>query len=133
MRSHPVLIIQSTCSYILALILDWATVFVKICWSVVEITPHFVDKLSFDIYLLITVHFCFSKKFFVLVLALIVLMFFLCSSKSHCSFKIVPIKKECNVVCLLSFINVCVFFFLFHWPVFTRLFRIIIAYIESKN
>ena len=35
--------------------------------SVVEITPHLVDNLSFDIYLLITVHFCFpnlDKKIF---------------------------------------------------------------------
>ena len=132
MRSHPVLIIQSNCSYIFALILDWATVFVKICWSVVEITPHFVDKLSFDIYLLITVHFCFSKKFFVLVLALIVLMFFLCSSKSHCSFKIVPIKKVWCHLFVIFHQYLCAFF-LFHWPAFTRLFRIIIAYIETKN
>ena len=130
-RSHPVLIIQSNCSYIFASILDWATVFVKICWSVAEITPHLADKLSFEIYLLITVHFCSPKKFFLLISALFVLMFFLCSSISHCSFKIVPIKKECDVVCSLSFINIC--FFLFHWPVFTRLFRIIVAYIESKN
>ena len=56
MRSHPVLINQSNCSYIFDLILDWATVYVKICLSVVEIMPHLVDKLSFDIYLLITVH-----------------------------------------------------------------------------
>ena len=129
MRSHPVLIIQSNCSYIFALILDWATVFVKICWSVVEIVPRLVDKSSFDIYLLITVHFCFPKKNFLLISALIVLMFFLGSSKSHCSFKIVPIKKEYDVVCLLTFTSICVFF-LFHWPVFTQLFRIITAYIE---
>ena len=92
MRSHLFLIIQSNCSYIFALILDWATVFVKICRSVVEIMPHLVDKLSFDIYLLITVHFCFPKTFFLLISVVIVLMFFLCSSKSHCSFKIVPVK-----------------------------------------
>ena len=40
----------------------------KIFSSVAEITPHLVDKLSFDIYLLIRVHICFpnlDKKFFV--------------------------------------------------------------------
>ena len=94
MRSHSVLIIQSNCSDIFDLILDWATVFVKICWSAVEIMPHLVDKLSFDIYLLIAVHFRFPKSFFLLISALIVLMFFLGSSKSHCSFKIVPTKKS---------------------------------------
>ena len=64
MRLHPVLIIQSNCSYILALILDWATI---ICSSVLETTLHLVVKLSFDIYLLITVQFCspnLDKKFF---------------------------------------------------------------------
>ena len=73
--------------------------------------PHLVDKLSFDIYLLITVHFCFpnlDKKFFVLISALIVLILFLFSSKSHCFFKIVLIKKECTVFCSLSLsISVC--------------------------
>ena len=67
MRLFTVLIIQSNCSYIFNLILDRATVFVKICSLFVEITPHHVDKLSFDIYLLITVHFCFpnlDRKFF---------------------------------------------------------------------
>ena len=60
-------------------------------------TPHLVDKLSCDIYLLITVHLCFlksDKKFFVLMSALIVLISFLFSRKSHCSFKIVLIKKK---------------------------------------
>ena len=36
--------------------------------SVAEITPHLVDKLTFDIYLLIIVHICYpnlDKKFFV--------------------------------------------------------------------
>ena len=40
MRSHPVWIIQSNSSYIFALILDWAIVYVKTCLSVVEIMPH---------------------------------------------------------------------------------------------
>ena len=132
MRLHPVLIIQSNCSYILALILDWATI---ICSSVLETTLHLVVKLSFDIYLLITVQFCspnLDKKFFYWFQHWFFLWFFLFSSKFHSSFKIVLMKKECDVVCSLSFSNICVFF-LFHWPVFTRLFRIIIAYIESKN
>ena len=82
----------------------------KFCSSVVEITPHFVDKLSFDTYLLITIHFCFlnlDKKFFVLISTLIVLILFLFSSKSHCSFKIFLIKKECTIFWLLSF--TCIF------------------------
>ena len=61
--------------------------------SVVEITPHLVDELSFDVYLLITVHFCFpnlDKKFFVLISALIVLIL-LFPSKFY-SFKMVLIK-----------------------------------------
>ena len=89
------------CSYIFALSLDWATVF--FCLSVVEITPHLVDKLFFDIYLLITVHFYFpnlDKKFFVLISALIVIILFLFSSKSHFSFKIVRIRKS-----VLSFVR----------------------------
>ena len=130
MRSHPVLINQSNCSYIFDLILDWATVYVKICLSVVEIMPHLVDKLSFDIYLLITVHFCFPKKFFYWFQCWLFLCF-LCSSKSHCSFKIVLIKK--SVMSFVHYLSPISVFFLFHWPVFARLFRIIIAYIESKN
>ena len=105
------LILFLFCSYIFALSLDWATVF--FCSSTVQITPHLVDKLFFDIYLLITEHFYFpnlDKKFFVLISALIVLILFLYSSKSHCSFKIVLIKKECTVFCSLTFINICVYF-----------------------
>ena len=52
---------------------------------------------SFDIYLLITVHFCFpnlDKKIFVLISALTVLILFLFPSKSHCSFEIFLIKKS---------------------------------------
>ena len=60
---------------------------------------------SFDIYLLITVHFCFpnlDKKIFVLISALTVLILFLFPSKSHCSFEIFLIKKESLVRYLLS-------------------------------
>ena len=64
--------------------------------------------------------------------ALIVLILFLFSSKSHCSIKIVLIKNSALFfVCYLSlylFFSCSVL-----WPVITRLFRIIIAYIESKN
>ena len=78
---HPLsLILFLFRSYIFALNLDWVTVLVIICSSVVGITTHLVDNLSFDIYLLITVHFCFpnlDKKFFVLISALIVLILFL--------------------------------------------------------
>ena len=130
------LILFLFCSCIFALSLDWATVFAKIFSSFVEIIPHLVDKLPFDIYLLIAVHFCFpnlDKKFFVLISALIFLILFLFSSKSHCSFKIVLIKKS-----VLSFVyylsSISVFFSCsILWPVFPRLFRIIVAYIESKN
>ena len=119
----PYLILLLFCSYNFALSLDWVTVFVEI------------DNLSFDIYLLITVKFCFpnlDKKFFVLILAFIVYIL-LFSSKSHCSFKNVLIKRVYSLL-LLSFINICVFFSCsIPWPVFTRLFRIITAYIESKN
>ena len=88
----------------------------KFCSSVVEITPHLVDKLSFDIYLLITVHFCFpnlDKKFFVLISLFIVLILFLFSSKCHCSIKIVLTKK--SVLPFVRYLSsVSVFFFLFH-------------------
>ena len=108
---HPLsLILFLFCSCIFALSLDWATVFAKIFSSFVEIIPHLVDKLPFDIYLLIAVHFCFpnlDKKFFVLISASIFLILFLFSSKSHCSFKIVLIKKECTIFWLLSF--TCIF------------------------
>ena len=105
--------------------------------SVVEITPRLLDKLSFDIYLLIIANVCFlnlDKKFFVLRSALIVLILFLFSSKSHCSFKIVLIKER--MYCLFSVIfHRYLFFFSCSilWPIFARLSRIIIAYIESKN
>ena len=127
----------SCCSYLVLIFLLKLQYFLKFCSSVVEITPHLVDKLSFDIYLLITVHLCFlnlDKKFFVLMSALIVLILFLFSSKSHCSFKIVLIKKE-SVLSFLCYISSISVFFSCSilWPIFTRLFRIIIAYIESKN
>ena len=75
----------------------------KIYWPVVEITPHLVDKLPFDIYLLITVHFSFpnlDKIVFVLISALLVHILFLFSSKSHCSFEMFLIKKS-----VLSFVR----------------------------
>ena len=107
----------------------------SICQKLLKL--HSPCRLFISWYLLITVHFCFpnfDKKFFVLISVLTVLILFLFSSKSHCSFKIVLIKKYCAVLCLLSFINIGVFFSCsIFWPVFTRLFRIIIAYIESKN
>ena len=105
------------CSYFVLVFLLKLQYLSKFSSSVVEITPHLVDKLSFDIYLLITVHLCFlklDKKFFVLMSALVVLISFLFSSKSHCSFKIVLIKKR--VYCLFSVIF-CQYlrdFFLFH-------------------
>ena len=49
------------CSYIFALSLDGAPNLSKFCSSVVSIIPHLLDKLSFDIYLLITVHLCFQN------------------------------------------------------------------------
>ena len=62
-----------------------------------------------------------------------VLILFLFSSKSHCSFKIVLKKNSVlSFVCYLSSISVF-FSCSILWPVFTRLFRIIIPYIESKN
>ena len=100
------------CSYIFALSLDWATVFVKIlfisCWNYTSPCRLFIFW-----YLLITVHFCFpnlDKKFFVLISALIVLILFLFSSKSY-SFKMVLIKNSVlSFVCYLSSISVWVFF-----------------------
>ena len=105
------------CSYFVLVFLLKLQYLSKFCSSVVEITPHLVDKLSFDIYLLITVNLCFlklDKKFFVLMSALIVLISVLFSSKSHCSFKIVLIKKR--VYCLFSviFYQYLQDFFLFH-------------------
>ena len=103
------------CSYIFVLSLDWATVFVKIlfisCWNYTSPCRLFISW-----YLLITVHFCFpnlDKKFFVLISALTVFILLLFSSKSHCSFKIVPIKI---VYCLLFVIfhQYLYVFFLFH-------------------
>ena len=109
------LILFFFCPYIFALSLDWATVFVKIlfisCWNYTSPCRLFISW-----YLLITVHFCFpnlDKKFFVLISALTVFILFLFSSKSHCSFKIVPIKI---VYCLLFVIfhQYLYVFFLFH-------------------
>ena len=124
------------CSYIFALSLHWATVFAKIflisCWN----SPNLVDKLSFDIYLLITVHFCFpnlNKKIFVMISALPVLILFLFSSKSHCSFKIVLRKKRVYCLLFVMFHQYLFFSCSIIWPVFTRSLRTIIAYIESKN
>ena len=126
----------SCCSYLVLIFLLKLQYFSKFCSSVVEITPHLVDKLSFDIYLLITVHLCFlnlDKTFFVLRLALIIPILFLFSSKSNCSFKIGFMKKR--VYCLFSVISHKYLFFSnsILWPIFTRLFRIISTYIESKN
>ena len=124
------------CSYIFALSLHWATAFVKMlfisCWNYA--LPW---RLFISWYLLIAVHFCFpnlDKMFFVLISALIVLILFFFSSKSHCSFKIVLIKNsELSFVCYLSSISVCFFLVPILWPVFTRLFRKITAYIKNKN
>ena len=105
------LILFLFCSYIFALSLDWATVFFLL--SVVEITPYLLDKLFFDIYLLIAVHFYFpnlDKKFFILISALIVLILFLFSSRSHCSFKIVLIV----IVLFVNFHQYLCVLFLFH-------------------
>ena len=95
----------------------------KFCLSVLEITPHLVDKLSVDIFMVITVYLCFpnlDRNWFKPWLFL------------FCYF---PVNlKECIVFCLISFNNICMFFFCsILWAVFTRLFRINIAYIESKN
>ena len=109
------LILFLFCSYIFAFQVQIELQYLsKLCSSVVEITPHLVGKLFFDIYLLITVHLGFpslDKKFFVLISALIVLILFLFPSKSHCSFEIFLIKNEGTVFCSLSF-QKC--FFLFH-------------------
>ena len=68
----------SHCSYfVLIFLLIELQYLSKFFSSVVEITPHLENKLSFDIYLLITVNFCFpnlDKKFFVLITALIILI-----------------------------------------------------------
>ena len=83
----------------------------SICQKLLKL--HSPCRLFISWYLLITVHFCFpnlDKKFFVLISALIVLILFFFSSKSHCSFKIVLIKNsELSFVCYLSSISVCSF------------------------
>ena len=114
------------CSYFVLVFLLKLQYLSKFCSSVVEITPHLPDKLSIHIYLSITLHlYNLDKKFFVLRSALIVLILPLFSSKFHCYFKIVLIKKSVyTVFSSLSFINICVFFsYSILWPIFTRLFR----------
>ena len=94
--SYFFIYLASYCSYsvliFLLLRLDWATVFVKSCWNYTSPCRIFISWS----FLLITVHFCFpnlDKKFFVLISTLNALILFVFSSKSHCSFKIVLIKK----------------------------------------
>ena len=129
---HLLSLLFVVCSYVFAVSLDWATVFVKSCWNYTSRC-----RLCISWYLFVNCRiFVFQtwiKSFFVLVSALIVLILFLFSSKSHCSFKIVLIKNSVLFfVCYLSLISVF-FSCSVLWPVFTRLFRIIIAYTESKN
>ena len=91
-----------------------------------KLLPHLVDKLSFDIFMVTAVHLCFpnlDRNF---------LYWFKPWLFLFCSYFPVNLE-ECIVICLLSFNNICMFFCSILWPVFTRLFRIIIAYIESKN
>ena len=123
-------------SYFLLIFLIQAKIFVKIlfisCWNY----THLVDKLALDIYLLITVYFRFpnlDKMIFVLISVLIVLILFLFSSKSLCCFKIVLIKKRMHYFLFVIFHQYLFLSCSILWPVFTRLFRITIEYIESKD